>query len=1065
MKGYPYMSANVHYDAFISYRHKELDSFVAQNLHKMLEHFHIPRKIQKTSGKKKIERIFRDREELPLTADLTSNIEEALLHSEYLIVICSPDANESEWVQREIKLFLETHDKEHVLTILANGEPQEAFPEVLCYNEEIVVDQNGEEIILKKAVEPLAADVRGKDLKEVKKKLKQEFFRILAPMLSCTYDDLRQRHREYRTRIALSAAGLFVALALGFTSYVLTQNARIKEQYDRAMINQSRYLCKISGELLNAGDRKGALQTALASLPPKGDQTRTIVPESIYALNNALYSYYPESYAAFYPDWSLDTEFTLSEDGCFNTDGSYYAVIDDSGVVYIIDCESESFSWILHAADIDEVSDNRFLKGIFLDDTSLLLLTANYWITLDLSQHQVVQVMDHQLGLTNRVKLDVYDTQLALGYYGKVWIYNLERNENQLSVNLVENGGFPSFTSVSFHPDGKMLAVGLSSSSSSGYDYEGIYLLDLVDGSTQKITSEKVFGLKYLTDTRITALDFLPGGAWDASWCIRLYDAKTAEIIWESEESIVHTEFERLPDMVQLGSDTDERLLLLGFLREQLYLVDVASGELVEKETYPSTVVGAFKESNSSLMVGTKDGTVYRLLPKGNPSSINSVNLGGIQSETVSFSYHPGPHKAIQVINGEAQVIFLAMQYDENPSNVPLEDLSFDSVGYFKQAGNGEQDSEAFYRTILYSSDGIPNLLTVSDAETNEEIYRVDTSEAGTELGNAGICLTGDIAFLCYTEQSENFTRFHVVNLETQQTICSEELPYDPEAIIYPYYHRFVIIQYHDSFSLFNLETLSWIANDFPAETYISSIDMTPDEQYLTIIRNDPESANLDKLLQLWDMTKKQWYTMENASKITDIYISGDVVLGEVTNVAAIYRSNGQISITDLMTGEILKTIPLVGASTHKFAFTDQDQYLLTYGDSGYLSIWDLKTGTEVMRDAKKLNSISSITTDPAGKWFAVKERSNYMTIIFERYNQDVLHIYNLDEDYRFYRYADVPFGYVDFEFGKIICTDYRDLLITAPLYDIETLRERAELLLGDEQLTETQKMTYFISE
>ena len=59
------------FDAFISYRHVEPDSFVAKNIHKMLENYKLPgnvrKKIKKVYGKDcktKITRIFRDEEEL-----------------------------------------------------------------------------------------------------------------------------------------------------------------------------------------------------------------------------------------------------------------------------------------------------------------------------------------------------------------------------------------------------------------------------------------------------------------------------------------------------------------------------------------------------------------------------------------------------------------------------------------------------------------------------------------------------------------------------------------------------------------------------------------------------------------------------------------------------------------------------------------------------------------------------------------------------------------------------------------------------------------------------------------
>ena len=125
------------YDAFISYRHEPLDSYVAEQLHKMLEHYRIPRQIREISGKNKISRIFRDKEELALSPALNDNIKQALRNSEYLIVVCSPAASKSEWISREIEYFSLYHSPEHILLVLADGEPAESFPELFgCLAEE-----------------------------------------------------------------------------------------------------------------------------------------------------------------------------------------------------------------------------------------------------------------------------------------------------------------------------------------------------------------------------------------------------------------------------------------------------------------------------------------------------------------------------------------------------------------------------------------------------------------------------------------------------------------------------------------------------------------------------------------------------------------------------------------------------------------------------------------------------------------------------------------------------------------------------------------------------------------
>ena len=94
------------YNAFISYKHAPLDSKVAEHVQRNLEHFVIPANIKKKTGRKKIERIFRDKDELPITSDLTDTISNALEKAEYLIVICSPNTKKSMWVKREIQFFL-----------------------------------------------------------------------------------------------------------------------------------------------------------------------------------------------------------------------------------------------------------------------------------------------------------------------------------------------------------------------------------------------------------------------------------------------------------------------------------------------------------------------------------------------------------------------------------------------------------------------------------------------------------------------------------------------------------------------------------------------------------------------------------------------------------------------------------------------------------------------------------------------------------------------------------------------------------------------------------------------
>ena len=139
------------YIAFISYRHLPLHMEVATAIHRRIEHYIIPKGLRK-NGQKKLGYVFRDQDELPLVGTLSDNIQYALDNSEYLIVVCTPETSESLWCLQEIDYFLQHHDRDHVLAILADGSPAEAFPKELVE----VRDENGEVI---SRAEPLAANI------------------------------------------------------------------------------------------------------------------------------------------------------------------------------------------------------------------------------------------------------------------------------------------------------------------------------------------------------------------------------------------------------------------------------------------------------------------------------------------------------------------------------------------------------------------------------------------------------------------------------------------------------------------------------------------------------------------------------------------------------------------------------------------------------------------------------------------------------------------------------------------------------------------------------------------
>ena len=180
------------YKAFISYRHLPLEKSIAVKLHRRIEHYIIPRELR-NNGVKKLGYVFRDQDELPISGSLSENIRQALDRSEFLIVICTPETEKSEWVLREISYFLEHHDRDHVLAVLADGNEKTAFPSLLIGD---ITDGSG----TKAQFEPLAANIVASSALKRSRLFASESLRILAALIGCPYDALYKREQRYKLR-------------------------------------------------------------------------------------------------------------------------------------------------------------------------------------------------------------------------------------------------------------------------------------------------------------------------------------------------------------------------------------------------------------------------------------------------------------------------------------------------------------------------------------------------------------------------------------------------------------------------------------------------------------------------------------------------------------------------------------------------------------------------------------------------------------------------------------------------------------------------------------------------
>src|SRR3954471_1946198 len=198
------------YWAFISYSHA--DAKWGDWLHTALETYRVPSRLihkrHPTVIPKRIFPVFRDREELASSASLGDNIEGALRLSRSLVVICSPRAAASRWVNEEIKLYKKMGREDRVFCLIVDGEPNapagsgllECFPEAA----RLQVNELGD--LSSEPAEPIAADAReGKDGK------RNALLKLIAGIIAVPYDELRQRERQRQVRRQIRLAATAVA--------------------------------------------------------------------------------------------------------------------------------------------------------------------------------------------------------------------------------------------------------------------------------------------------------------------------------------------------------------------------------------------------------------------------------------------------------------------------------------------------------------------------------------------------------------------------------------------------------------------------------------------------------------------------------------------------------------------------------------------------------------------------------------------------------------------------------------------------------------------------------------
>ena len=247
------MNDDKNYYAFISY--KRNDQKWAEWLQEKLEHYKLPSNLNGRDGlPKEIRPVFRDKSELAAGV-LADEIQKALDHSKYLIVICSPHSAKSEWVNKEVQSFIDSGRTDKIIPFIIEGTPNSGNDETECFPKAIR-ELSAEDELLGVNINEM-----GRDAAAVK---------VVAQMFGLRFDDLWQRHEREKIRrrnwiITASVAAFLVVV--GIAGWIWHQNVKLKEKDWKMLESQSKLVSEMVK--MNAKDDSYLARLAALEVLPK----------------------------------------------------------------------------------------------------------------------------------------------------------------------------------------------------------------------------------------------------------------------------------------------------------------------------------------------------------------------------------------------------------------------------------------------------------------------------------------------------------------------------------------------------------------------------------------------------------------------------------------------------------------------------------------------------------------------------------------------------------------------------------------------------------------------------
>lgn len=212
------------YYAFISYNAKDVEW--GKRVQRKLEHYKMPATLCNERGWKRtpIRPVFFAPTDIQ-PGGLTEELQERLKASRNLIVICSPNSAQSDWVGKEIEFFHSLGRADNIHFFIVDGQPHSGDPATECFNP--VIDKLG-------LPEILGANIHEKNYRWPWLNKERAYVQLVSKLLGVEFDAIWQRHKRLLIRRALAwllgiAAVLAALVAVWMGSQPFDTTVRLNE--------------------------------------------------------------------------------------------------------------------------------------------------------------------------------------------------------------------------------------------------------------------------------------------------------------------------------------------------------------------------------------------------------------------------------------------------------------------------------------------------------------------------------------------------------------------------------------------------------------------------------------------------------------------------------------------------------------------------------------------------------------------------------------------------------------------------------------------------------------------